>query len=170
MYHILIVIGTIFHCKQAILIFFSKFSQKGGFLSQPGVVNIIIKFDVFQLIWVWTLFDLKQTVKICWTKFTQKNGIFSQNTYQTNITGKFRKLESVQTPISTFKEQFCNFGTKFTNKGYFPPKAAQMKITTKFGIFKLHQVPTFIFCLKTVFLFQSRTTHYHQIQEAFNQS
>ena len=110
MYHILIVIGTIFHCKQAILIFFSKFSQKGGFLSQPGAVNIIIKFDVFQLVWVWTLFDLKQTVKIFWTKFTQKKvfsvKIHTKRTSQAN--SGYLNYTRYQLSFFAWKQCFCS--------------------------------------------------------------
>ena len=133
MYHILIVIGTIFHCKQAILIFFSKFSRKGGFLSQPGAVNIIIKFDVFQLVWVWTLFDLKQTVKIFWTKFTQKKvfsiKIHTKRTSQANS----ENLNQSRHQFLPSKSNSATLGPNLPIKGISHPKQRKWRLPPNSG-------------------------------------
>ena len=47
--HIRISIGTTFQFKLTILIFWTKFAQKGYFWSKTNKVNIIIEFCIFEL-------------------------------------------------------------------------------------------------------------------------
>ena len=151
MYHILIVIGTIFHCKQAILIFFSKFSQKGGFLSQPGAVNIIIKFDVFQLVWVWTLFDLKQTVKIFWTKFTQKKvfsvKIHTKRTSQANS----ENLNQSRHQFLPSKSNSATLGPNLPIKGISHPKQRKWRLPPNSGYLNYTRYQLSFFAWKQCF-------------------
>ena len=151
MYHILIVIGTIFHCKQAILIFFSKLSQKGGFLSQPGAVNIIIKFDVFQLVWVWTLFDLKQTVKIFWTKFTQKKvfavKIHTKRTSQANS----ENLNQSRHQFLPSKSNSATLGPNLPIKGISHPKQRKWRLPPNSGYLNYTRYQLSFFAWKQCF-------------------
>ena len=68
--HIQIILGTKFQPKLTILIFWTKFAEKGFFQSTKERVNTTIEFRKFEL--VATKFQVKLTILIFWTKFAQK--------------------------------------------------------------------------------------------------
>ena len=69
--HIRISLFTKFQLKLTILIFWTKFVQKGYFQSKTEKVNITIKFCIFKLVQV-PNFSLHWQFWFFWTKFAQK--------------------------------------------------------------------------------------------------
>ena len=50
-FSIWISLSTKFYLKQTVLIFWTKFAQKGYFWSETGPMNIINQFSIFELAW-----------------------------------------------------------------------------------------------------------------------
>ena len=71
--HIQIILGTKFQLRLTILIFLTRFAQKGFFRSKAEKVNIThFLHNSAYSNWSSAKFQLKLTILIFWTKFTQK--------------------------------------------------------------------------------------------------
>ena len=91
--HICISLSSKFHLKHTILIFWTKFDQKGYFQLKTEKVNTTIEFCIFKLVWVpsfswnWQFWFLDQ---IC-----PKRAFAVGNRKKMNITIELRIFQSV---------------------------------------------------------------------------
>ena len=82
-----------FYLKQIILIFCTKFAQKGDIWSITGHMNIALEFNIFELVWV-PNFILNPKKLSFWARFGQI-GYFLSKTEKKNIINKFSIFELV---------------------------------------------------------------------------
>ena len=126
-------VGIKFQLKQTILIFRTKFNQKGCFRSKMEKLIATIEFCIFELV-------LVPNIILNW-----KCWYFGQNLLKKGISGWKRKSEHHHwilyvriSPGAKFqlKLTILIIWTKFTQKGYFRLKLEKMNITIELCIFE----------------------------------
>ena len=98
MWHIRISPSTKFQLKQTVLIFETKFTCKGYFRCKISKVNIIIEFNIFEIVYI-PNFTSNKPSWIFGPNFLNKS--ISSKTKKVNITIKFCKFELVWVPNFT---------------------------------------------------------------------
>ena len=138
--HIQINPYTEFHLERTILIFWSKFTQKGCFWPKAKKLSITIEVSIFKLVQIWH-FSLKQQVSF-----------LRPNLDKNSISALKQKSEHaywfvhIQLGLNTefqFEITIFTFWNKFDQKWYFWNKAEKVTISIEFSIFKLIYIPKF---------------------------
>ena len=113
--HIRISLDTKFQPKLTILIFWTKFAQKGFSQSENGKSQHH-HWILYIRINLGAKFQLYLTISIFWTKFAQ-NGRFQSKTGKVNITNELCMFKLVLVPNFSLIWQFRFFGQNLPKKG-----------------------------------------------------
>ena len=111
-------VGTNFHLKQTVFVFWTKATKKNIFLVQSRTNDH--HHHQIQHIWIGlsTKFHLKKTILFFWTKFAPK-GYLQSKTEKVNITMEFSIFELVKMPSFILKRKFWYFWSKSVAKVLF---------------------------------------------------
>ena len=139
--HIRISLSTIFHFKQSIWNFGTKFAQKGNLRSKRAKLNISIEFCIFELVEV-PNFGINWKFWFFGTNLSKK-GISSWkwNNWTSPLHSACSNYPEYQIPLYTNKFEFWD---QICPKRVFSVEKERVNITIEFYIFKLALVPYFI--------------------------